>query len=64
MSLINSAALLSEITSSIFNIPSPLTRDFIRIGQASYYGDTSRMRNELLPILRYKTYHEGIDTLI
>jgi nucleoside-diphosphate-sugar epimerase len=64
LSLIQSAALLCEIASSIFNIPSPLTRDFIRIGQTSYYGDTSRMRKELLPILRYRTYQEGIDTLI
>jgi nucleoside-diphosphate-sugar epimerase len=63
ISLIQSAAMLCEIASSIFGIPSPLTRDFIRIGQTSYYGDTSRMRNELLPILRYKTYQEGIDTL-
>jgi nucleoside-diphosphate-sugar epimerase len=63
MSLIQSAALLCEIASSIFSIPSPLTRDFIRIGSVSYYGDTSRMRSELLPLLRYKTYPEGIDTL-
>jgi nucleoside-diphosphate-sugar epimerase len=63
ISLINTAAMLCEITSSIFSIPSPLTRDFIRIGQTSYYGDTSRMRKELLPILRYRIYQEGIDAL-
>ena len=58
--MINTAARTFELISSIFNIRSPLTLDFIKIGMVSYYGDTSRMRKELLPELTYKTYKEGI----
>jgi len=28
----------------------------------SYYGDTSRMRLELLPELKYPTFRDGLDT--
>jgi hypothetical protein len=56
------AARLFEFFSAVFNTQSPLTRDFIKIGLASYYGDTKRMRSELLPELKYKTYKEGINT--
>ena len=38
-----------------------LTKDFVRIGQVSYYGDTARMRNELLPKLKYKTFEDGLE---
>jgi nucleoside-diphosphate-sugar epimerase len=61
--LIMFAARMFELRSMLFGRKSPLTRDFIRIGMASYYGDTSRMRKELLPKLRFKNYHEGIETL-
>ena len=61
--LIMAAAGMFEFFSKVFNIRSPLTRDFIRIGLPSYYGDTSRMRKELLPVLKYKTYKDGIHTL-
>lgn len=37
-----------------------LTRDFITIGRASYYGDTARMRSELLPFLRYPHYQDKL----
>ncbi|MCD7899727.1 MAG: NAD(P)-dependent oxidoreductase [Bacteroides sp.] len=56
------AASAFELFSSLFGTRSPLTRDFIRIGRVSYYGDTSRMRSELLPQLKYKTFEDGIDT--
>ncbi len=56
------AARLFELFSSLFGTRSPLTRDFVKIGMASYYGDTKRMRSELLPVLKYKTYKEGINT--
>jgi len=59
--LIMTAAGACELFSAVFKIRSPLTRDFIRIGLASYYGDTARMRQELLPELRHKTYKEGIN---
>lgn len=60
MWLILTAAGCFEFISLIFNVKSPLTVDFIRIGSTSYYGDTARMRRDLLPELQYKTYKEGI----
>lgn len=61
--LIYVAALLSEGGSRITGCKSPLTCDFITIGRQSYYGDTSRMRAELLPCLQFPTYREGIHLL-
>jgi len=58
--MIMTAARTFEIFSKIFGTRSPLTVDFIKIGMISYYGDTSRMREELLPELKYKTYKEGM----
>lgn len=52
-----------EFFSFLFNVRSPLTKDFIKIGMVSYYGDTSRMREELLENLTYKNLREGIKTL-
>lgn len=60
--VILAAAKVFELYSAIFKTRSPLTVDFIKIGMASYYGDTDRMRRELLPGLTYRTYQEGIDT--
>ena len=57
------AAACFEFFSKIFNVRSPLTRDFIRIGCVSYYGDTSRARNELHADLKYRTFRDGIETL-
>ena len=57
------AATLSEAVSKICGTISPLTKDFITIGRVPYYGDTSRFRNELLPDLRYRNIHEGIEEL-
>lgn len=56
------AARTFELFSAIFGTRSPLTRDFIRIGMVSYYGDTKRMREELLPKLTFRTYKEGMET--
>lgn len=58
--MIMTAARSFELFSKLFNTQSPLTVDFIKIGMVSYYGDTKRMREELLPQLKYKTYKEGI----
>ncbi len=52
-----------EIVSFLFNVRSPLTRDFITIGMVSYYGDTSRMRKELLKELKYGNFREGSSIL-
>lgn len=60
--MIMTAAWCFETYSFLFGTRSPLTRDFIKIGMISYYGDTSRMRKELLPELKYKTFHDGINT--
>ena len=61
--MINTAARFFELCSRLFGVRSPLTVDFIRIGQVSYYGDTSRMKEELLPRLKYRDFREGIGTL-
>lgn len=61
--MIFNAARLFEGWSALFGTRSPLTVDFIRIGMASYHGDTARMRRELLPELTCPTFREGIDTL-
>ena len=59
--MIMTAAKSFELFSKIFRTKSPLTEDFIKIGMVSYYGDTSRMREELLPELRHPTYKDGMD---
>lgn len=61
--LIMFAARLFELNSYLFGTKSPLTRDFVTIGMVSYYGDTTRMRIELLKELKYKTFGDGIETL-
>lgn len=53
-------ALGVEVFASIFRTPAPLTRDFVRIGAASYCGDTRRMREELLPHLTHPTLTDGL----
>jgi nucleoside-diphosphate-sugar epimerase len=59
--MIMTAAKGFELFSLLFGTKSPLTTDFVRIGMVSYYGDTTRMRKELLPELKYKTYWEGME---
>ena len=61
--LIYAAAALCEAFSAISGTRSWLTRDFITIGRASYWGDTERMRRELLPALKYRTLSDGVQTL-
>ena len=57
--MIHCAATLFEYQSLIFSTKAPLTRDFVKIGKISYYGDTKRMREDLLEILKYKTLQDG-----
>jgi nucleoside-diphosphate-sugar epimerase len=61
--LIFAAAGLCEAAATIARRPSPLTRDFIRIGRVSYFGDTRRARQELITTLRYPTLETGLGTL-
>ena len=60
--LIYLAAWKFELISRLFRIKSPLTNDFIDIGRVSYYGDTTRMRAELLSTLKYPTMIDGEST--
>ena len=62
--LIYTAAELCEIYSRITGSISPLTRDFIDIGRVSYYGDTERMRKDLLPVLKYRTITDGLSYIM
>lgn len=57
------AAWLCEAYALMAKTPSPLTRDFIRIGRVSHWGDTRRAREELIPDLRYPTLESGLSTL-
>ncbi len=61
--MIYTAAWLSECFGAIARAPSPLTRDFIRIGRVSYFGDTRRARKHLNPRIAYPTLKEGLLTL-
>jgi len=63
MRMIRTAAWFFEKFSLLTGCRAPLTQDFITIGKVPYYGDTSRMRKELLPTLKYPTFWEGIHTL-
>ncbi|MCD8178552.1 MAG: hypothetical protein LUE98_14470 [Tannerellaceae bacterium] len=58
--MIMTAARLFEGFSFITGSKSPLTVDFIKIGMVFYYGDTQRMRKELLHQLKYSTYKDGL----
>jgi nucleoside-diphosphate-sugar epimerase len=61
--MIFTAAWFVEFYAKIFGTRSPLTRDFIRIGMVSYTGETKRMNEDLLPVLKYPTLDEGIEIL-
>ena len=61
--MIFGAAGACEVFARLFGTKSPLTRDFIRIGMASYYGDTSRSRTDLIAELEYPTLRTGINLL-
>ncbi len=61
--LVYLSAALCEAGASVFGTRAPFTRDFIRIGRVSHWGDTTRAREELLPELRYPTLESGLSTL-
>lgn len=52
-----------ELFASLTGSAAPLHRDFIRIGMVSHCGDTSRMKAELLPKLRYPSLESGLSLL-
>ncbi|HKY21814.1 MAG TPA: NAD(P)-dependent oxidoreductase [Vicinamibacterales bacterium] len=61
--LIYAAAWLCEGFAMIAKTPSPLTRDFVRLGRVPHWGDTVRARRELIPHLVYPTLESGLATL-
>jgi len=61
--LVYVAAACCEVFASIAGTRSPFTRDFIRIGRISHWGDTRRAREELIPDLVYPTLMAGRATL-
>jgi nucleoside-diphosphate-sugar epimerase len=60
---IYAAASLCEGFAMVAGTPSPLTRDFVRLGRVPHWGDTSRARKELIPRLSYPTLDSGLSTL-
>jgi nucleoside-diphosphate-sugar epimerase len=60
--LIYAAAWCCEQYSALTGNRALLTRDFIDIGRVDYYGDTSRMKQDLLPRLKYPTMRDGLET--
>ena len=54
---------VTEIAAFVLDKPSPITRDFIRIGMASYVSNTDRMKAELLPELEYPNLQAGLSLL-
>lgn len=63
MSLIYAAASVCELFALVAGTRSPLTRDFVRLGCVSHWGDTRRARAELIPDLRFPTLETGLSTL-
>ena len=62
--MILSAATACEVFATAFGTISPFTRDFVRLGRVHHCGDTRRMREDLLPTLRYPTFEQGKQTLL
>jgi nucleoside-diphosphate-sugar epimerase len=54
---------ITEGVALLLNKSAPLTRDFIRIGMASYVSNTDRIKTELLPKLAYPTLQSGLSLL-
>jgi hypothetical protein len=57
------AATVIEAFALVTGKPSPLHRDFIRIGMISHVGDTTRMKEDLLHDLAYPTLDDGLALL-
>jgi nucleoside-diphosphate-sugar epimerase len=57
------AAAAVEAFALVTGSTAPIHRDFIRIGMVSHVGDTSRMKQELLPHLAYPSLDEGLTLL-
>ncbi len=62
-SLIYAAACACELGAAVLRTPSPLTRDFVRLGRVPHWGDTRRAREDLVPKLIHPTLESGVSTL-
>ena len=62
-SMIYAAAWLCECVATVARTPSPLTRDFVRLGRVDHWGDTQRARQELISELVYPTLESGLSIL-
>ncbi len=56
---VTSGAAISELVSLLAGTRAPLTRDIIKLGRVSHWGDTRRARVELVPHLLYPTFLSG-----
>ena len=56
---VTGGAAFCEDVAYIFGTRSPLTRDLIRLGRVSHWGDTRRARLELIPELVHPTFASG-----
>jgi nucleoside-diphosphate-sugar epimerase len=61
--MILAAAGICELFAAVARKPSPLTRDFVRLGRVPHWGDSRRARQELIPRLRHPTLESGLSTL-
>lgn len=52
-----------EAFATVFGTAAPLTRDFVKIGTAPYCSDTSRMKADLIPKVRYPALTDGLKLL-
>ena len=56
-------AALCERIAQLFSTKTPFTKDFIKIGLVPYYCNTQRMKEDLLPKLKYPSFHLGKDII-
>lgn len=57
------AATICETAARMLQTAAPLNRDIIKAGMTSCVADNSRMTRELLPVLGYPTFEQGIKLL-
>ena len=61
--LVDATARACELVATIARTRAPFTRDFIRLGRVSHWGDTRRARQELIPDLVHPNLASGRSTL-
>ena len=52
-----------EMAALVLRTSAPLNRDIVKAGMTSCVADNSRMKRELLPVLKYPTFQDGISLL-